>query len=319
MGPDFNFWESNIRTKWDPDYKPDLWGEFIRRAQKYVDTGRLDSEEIEYKVEIGQKVTEARRATLASEEDWADRVKSALPSGNIVHHIQRSKFCDWLGENADKARPGLQAFWTLDDSSLTDRIHAFNDLLPTSVISGTGTRMNVASVLLMGLDVEQYPPFQVSVFENAYKLTGYGQTVRDADEASLYEHALEFLDRFMDEGKKQGLKLRHRLDAQSVAWALWKGRDGPIVYCEDSPPWSPENIGKLAGELMWETKELQSIIDGLEDKGQVIFQGPPGTGKTFVAKRIGELAKKHGGTTGLCSSTRRILMRTSWRGIVPRS
>ena len=40
---------------------------------------------------------------------------------------------------------------------------------------------------------------------------------------------------------------------------------------------------------------MQKIIDGLEDKGQVIFQGPPGTGKTYVAKRIAEWCQKHGG------------------------
>ena len=59
--------------------------------------------------------------------------------------------------------------------------------------------------------------------------------------------------------------------------------------------WASENIKNLAKELYWETSEIQQIIAGLEDKGQVIFQGPPGTGKTFVAKRIGELAEEHGG------------------------
>ena len=60
-------------------------------------------------------------------------------------------------------------------------------------------------------------------------------------------------------------------------------------------PLSKENVDKLAKELMWEPTDVQSIIDGLKDKGQVIFQGPPGTGKTYVAKRIGEWAKEHGG------------------------
>ena len=70
--------------------------------------------------------------------------------------------------------------------------------------------------------------------------------------------------------------------------------------CEDSPVppadlWSPANIQLLAEELLWETGALQKIIDGLKDKRQVIFQGPPGTGKTYVAKRIAEWCRKHGG------------------------
>ena len=88
----------------------------------------------------------------------------------------------------------------------------------------------------------------------------------------------------------------------------WKPGKGDLVIREmecigprftqptcPSSAWAVENIDKLAKELLWEPADLQNIVDGLEDKGQVIFQGPPGTGKTFVAKRIGELAKEHGG------------------------
>ena len=40
------------------------WDEFIERAKAYVDTGRLESEEIEYKVEIGQALSAARQAVM---------------------------------------------------------------------------------------------------------------------------------------------------------------------------------------------------------------------------------------------------------------
>ena len=40
---------------------------------------------------------------------------------------------------------------------------------------------------------------------------------------------------------------------------------------------------------------MQKIIAGLQDKRQAIFQGPPGTGKTYVAKRIAEHCREHGG------------------------
>ena len=43
---------------------------------------------------------------------------------------------------------------------------------------------------------------------------------KDADEAALYEHALGFLDRFIEEASERGLTLRHRLDAQSVVWGV---------------------------------------------------------------------------------------------------
>ena len=56
-----------------------------------------------------------------------------------------------------------------------------------------------------------------------------------------------------------------------------------------------KSIAELAEELLWQPAYLQKIIDGLRDKRQVIFQGPPGTGKTYVAKRIAEWCRDHGG------------------------
>ena len=65
-------------------------------------------------------------------------------------------------------------------------------------------------------------------------------------------------------------------------------------FSEEYSPKPPSNhpnegpdLQQLANDLLWDSvKELQGIVRGLEDKGQVIFQGPPGTGKTYVAKTI---------------------------------
>ena len=143
--------------------------------------------------------------------------------------------------------------------------------------------MNVISVLLMGLDVERYPPFRVGVFNNAYERTGYDRPDGDADEAALYEHALGFLDRFIEEAAKRGLELRHRLDAQSVIWGMpQNGSNGP------PPPPPPEstNLEALADEVLLPVEFLEEIVTLLQEKKQVIFQGPPGTGKTFVAQKL---------------------------------
>ena len=199
-----------------------------------------------------------------------------------------------MNESSDDALIALQTLWTRDDVSVAERISDFADLFPSAVASGAGTRANVASVLLMGLNVEQYPPFRVRLFNEAYKLTGYELPERGADEADLYEHALGFLDQFMDEAKKRGLTMRHPLDAQSYVWGILQDTD-VIIDADGSDPWTPDNVVVLAGELLWEPGELQKIVDGLKDKGQVIFQGPPGTGKTYVAKRIAEWCREHGG------------------------
>ena len=296
----FYYW-GGIRVRWDDDYKPDLWGEFVRRAREYVDTGRLEGEEIEYKIEIGRKLAEAREAALAVADGWDSLLKRGI-SGNLINRIEQARFRDWIDGSRDDALIALQALWTRDASSVTERVRDFCDLLPRSASSGPGVRTTVASVLLMGLNSQEYPPFRVTAFNKAYQRTGYEQPEQDADESALYEHALGFLDRFIGEAEGRGLTLRHRLDAQSVVWAVqyadWEP-DEEVAEPGDPPsvtnPWSPESIEALAGELLWEAGQLQKIVDGLKDKRQVIFQGPPGTGKTYVAKRIAKWCQDHGG------------------------
>ena len=157
------------------------------------------------------------------------------------------------------------------------------DRLPDSALRGSvGNSTNVASVLLMGLDVEQHPPFRVGVFNNAYDRTGYYRPERGADEVTLYEHALGFLDRFIQEAAERGLELRHRLDAQSVVWGTpQNGPNGP-------PPPPPPSLESLAAKLHLTPGFLREIETLLGDKKQVIFQGPPGTGKTYVAQALAE-------------------------------
>lgn len=55
----------------------------------------------------------------------------------------------------------------------------------------------------------------------------------------------------------------------------------------DGPEGADEvSLSDLADELLLDEAFLQTVVDLLDDKGQVIFYGPPGTSKTFVAKRL---------------------------------
>ena len=298
-----HFYEDGIRKQWDPRARPipnpNLWDDFVGRAKAFYASGRLDTWEVNYKLDMGRKLAEAREAVLAGQAGWDDLVKSGI-NNNPVHPMQQVRIRNWMEESSDDVLRALRALWSTEDLSVDERIRDFCDLFPQSVMSGVGTRLNVASVLLMGVNVEQYPPFRVRVFNAAYKETGYLQPERDTDEAEMYEHALGFLDRFMEEARKRGLSMRHRLDAQSYVWGILKHTNDdddddsePDPYSID--PWTSEKVEALAKQLMWPTGELQKIVDGLMDKRQVIFQGPPGTGKTYAAKRIAEWCKEHGG------------------------
>ena len=283
LGRDFDFYHRNIQVEWNPDLRN--WDTYVQRAKEYLDNGTLYADEIDYKLEIARKLGVARRAVLDNAVGWSDLVKSGM-SGNIVVHFSQSKFRDWLDSSPEDARQALAALWTLKDIHITDRIRDFCTQFPTSAMSGAGTRMNVVSQLLMGIDVETYPSFRISTFNDTYDRTGYTRPEPNADEVALYVHALGFLDRFIDEAKQRGVDLRHRLDAQSVMWAI-KG-DTPEDQFEErgSEDVPKQDLTKLVKETYLTPEFLENIVSLLEDKKQVIFQGPPGTGKTYVAQAL---------------------------------
>ncbi len=267
------------------------WDAYLDQVKQYLDKGTLEQDEIRYKLEIAEKLKVAREQALRSGLGWDESVKRGL-SGNIVYRISQSKFREWLDSSPQDARQALVVLWSRNDVNIIDRIRAFCTRFPGAVISGTGTRMNVVSQLLMGLNPERYPPFMITVFNNAYARTGYGQAEPDLDEAELYRHALGFLDRLIEEAAVRGIELRHRLDAQSVVWqSRYWNYDGEI---SDDPQTveslTTKSLRELAEELHLTIPDdfLDNIVSMLEDKRQVIFQGPPGTGKTYVAQKLAE-------------------------------
>ena len=277
----------------DVDRQLNPWDEFVKRAQAYVSTGRLERDEISYKLEIGHKVAAARKAVLNNDDGWAVLVKRGI-SSNLIHRISLAQFSDWLDESPNDTLRALQGIWTEDTASVAQRIRTFcSSPFHKSAVSGTGTRLNIISVLLMGLDAERYPPFRTTVFKDAYARTGYDRPVQSADEAALYEHSLGFLDRFIEEANKRGLTLRHRLDAQSVVWGVmgdfWEIQNDDDGSSEtEDPTQTDPGLPTLAAKLHLTPEFLREIKTLLYEKKQVIFQGPPGTGKTYVAQALAE-------------------------------
>ena len=290
-GQGFKFYNKPIRVQWDRSYARDKWVQLIASTQKYMESGDLEALENTYKIEIGQRLAEARATVLTKSEEWPDLVKHSIRnSGNLIHHVQKAQFCDWIDEAPDDAHKALSVLWSDGDADSCERVRAFMDLFSGSVFSGVGTRTNIASVLLMGLDAEQYPPFKTTLFEQAYEHTEYEIPSPDADESATYDHALGFLDVFIDKAAEHDLELRC-LDAQSAIFMFFNNEEeGP----KGKPPGNerersePIGLPELAEKLCLPVEFLEDIKQLLADKRQVIFQGPPGTGKTFVAQKLAQ-------------------------------
>ena len=271
------------------DDRQKAWGEFVKHASELIETGNLVKWETQYKLEVGCKVAAAREAVLGGADNWAESLKKALLAQHPVDHRVLDDFNRWCLEFPVKASGALEALWSGSDSpdSVGERIRTFSRLLPQKVVAGQwrrGTRTTVVSALLMGLDIEKYPPFMIGKFEEAYETSGYKFPDKKDDEAELYQHALGFLDRLILEAKIHGVHLRHRLDAQSVVWQLTT----KLPRLDGPPPPASRKLEMLAKELHFTADFLREIHILLNDKRQIIFQGPPGTGKTYIAQALAE-------------------------------
>lgn len=302
-GIGFNFYDAHIRRLW-VDSSTHLWDTYVERARRYMSTGyeTLEAEEIDYKLEAARNFAASREAVLADSDDWAELVKGAISTNLIEQRYSRSQLNEWFDSSPEDASKALKAVWTTDDVSFADRIRSFCDHFPDTVVgTGKGTRLRIISALLMGVDALQFPPFMTTIFTAAYELTGFDKPKGNADEADLYEHALSFLDRFITEASQRGLTLRHRLDAQSLVWALNEARDIPDEGSTDGVPLDDSTTDKVTVTPQPETygveniiedgafiglTELEEMIKQLRVKKNIILQGPPGTGKTWLSRRL---------------------------------
>ena len=252
------------------------WNDYFERVRKYLDSGRLDPEELVPKLALERVLGEMRAAVLAGKRDWADVMKKKdfrlyfpIYSGAVDEgHWQK-----WFLEDPLESRDALRQLWAAGDGSIeetADRIRAFAPRMPAK-FKGPGTRMRPISVLLMALGAERHPPFMTTKFKETYEDIRYPFPREGADAADLYKHALEFLDRFIEEARARGLaRPSNRLEAQSVVWGVANA----------------SGLQELADELLFDAGFLREVEKLLDDKRQVIFQGPPGTGKTFVARKL---------------------------------
>ncbi len=246
-----------------------LWDEYLKTArEKYEVIERKER----YKIKLAEALANARHALLNDEPDWLELVTAAVKHrhNNIIDWRNVDKLKKWFDENQTEARNALLGIWAQDDRALEDRIMSFNAILPSDKenpfgISGTGTRLNVASYFMMGINAQLYPPYQRSKFEHIYEWLGY-QLPSGDDAIGQYERALEFLDEMLEEVKSHGMDTpSNRLEAQGVVWALNKWVHTQIrepnssSAGEEDPPPKPETTHPL----------------------NTILYGPPGTGKTW--------------------------------------
>ena len=171
---------------------------------------------------------------LASKVNWINAAE-----GDIRRYLNRlgggwmrmTYLAKWYDEEPERVAAALRDLWALCDESpdglpsrdeVFTRIRRFTRELPfVRNLMGAGGRMGLIAALLIRISIEHYPPFGVRMFATAYDFTHHPKPHDNADEATLYEHALEFLDQLIEEAGARGLERpRNLLEAQSVVFML---------------------------------------------------------------------------------------------------
>ena len=238
-----------------------LWDSYLAAArERYEEIDRAER----FKIDLGKALTGAREALLHDERDWPKLVKAAIThkQNTIVNWRNHSKLTGWIDGNGGEAREALSKMWSEDDRTPGDRVRGFDDGLPESVFTrgATGTRLNVASYFMMGIDPQRYPPYRQKPFRVAYQSLGH-PPFSGSDAGDEYEYALDFLNRVLEEARRRGMdRPSTRLEAQSVVWwspqAVQDPKDPPRPTPSRDPIRSPHALN-------------------------TILYGPPGTGKTW--------------------------------------
>ena len=262
--------------------------EYVRQAQPFIQSGQLDRDEMEYKLETAAALREVRDAVLAGDPEWLARMRRVENREGYRNLIgggwpAASVIMQWFKTAPREALPAMRSLWADDETPPGERISAFLRHVPLDVkFQGPGTQLRPVSVLLAALGPD-YPPFMISKFRTAYERAGYSRPARRRDAAEEYEDALAFLDQLIERASALGFdRPRDRLEAQSVLWMIETGTN-PSEEPSDAA------LRTLTAQLLFDdVGHLRRIERLLDEKRQVIFQGPPGTGKTYVARKLAE-------------------------------
>ncbi len=233
-GEDFDFYDDELKRLWLSEENG--WDAFVKWAKKFYEWEGFEENERDFKLEIAARLKRAKNALLGGEEDWTKRLREAFwARNNLIFYMQRQDFLKWCETSTEAAGEALRALWD-ESSPILERVGRFSELLPRKVLSGSGGRLALASVLSLADDPMNNPVYRWEPLYKAQKLLGDPAAESGLDEAGLYEHAIGFIDRFLEEAEHRGLKLRDRLDAQSLIWCVskWSANEEPVRSWSES-------------------------------------------------------------------------------------
>jgi len=162
---DLNLYDETFKRTWSEPADP-RWVEAVRFAEKLYARDDFDQAERTYKLELGDRLADARNAFRAGDDAWPRALEKAFKDSrnNLIGWRTRDAFLDWAGANVGAAETALGALWT-SDAPKSATLHDFIEALPVDAARGKGTRASVMSFLLMAVDASRFPFFRPTVHD----------------------------------------------------------------------------------------------------------------------------------------------------------
>lgn len=193
------------------------WDRFLRWARELTRVINLDAEEREYKLKAAEKWAAAGAACASNSKDWTERLKQASGAGNLIDAFAQTWLRNRILDHPEEVR---MAFGQLYTAGTVEAVEQFDERLGSwGEYVSPGDRTVFASCLLLGRDVSSFAPYRPALAKTWAERVGEtaGTTPRER-----YATLLSLCDGLRERWANEEPRLRDRLDAQGLGWAVLK-------------------------------------------------------------------------------------------------
>ncbi|MFE4082266.1 McrB family protein [Paenarthrobacter sp. YIM B13468] len=228
------------------------WRQFMEFGALFAKTVDLDADEYSHKIAVAERLRRTRETFLGRDPEWFEALRRDISSSGLMNQYFMMRLVD-LG----RTKPGelwrvIALLWEgdLDTRDIDDFTLALRPYNPEQF--SVGGIIGFASLLLMGRDPYNFPPYRAQAAKKFLKLVGWDDRGASGDPARRYELLLEALDEIVRLAPEHGIKVRDRLDAQGLMWT--------VLNVDPTEEWSiPDNQAFRA----WRGDKIETVNNGL--------------------------------------------------------